>query len=211
MSLLHCKYHHHASFAASVNSYHEAFLRSRPDLIHLVKRLKNEGKRIPDIASEPDFYQMPFLPDIAQPYQQFQVRDPFVDAAAAAPAAVYSSASMNNASQCPVALSLNNYQVMAMNSQPPPVRMSNDAVNVMAAQPLLQGTNLGFQVAGANTSHTQITSNFAAAITQDGSNQMLEWDQFCNLDQKPAAQPTAHLKLTSTGGSRSFLKDHTIT
>jgi hypothetical protein len=54
------------------NSYHEAFLRSRPDLTHLIKRLKNEGKRLPNIETEPDFYKMGFLPNINQPVQQFQ-------------------------------------------------------------------------------------------------------------------------------------------
>ncbi|KAL3791811.1 hypothetical protein HJC23_002442 [Cyclotella cryptica] len=42
--------------------YHEAFLRGRPDLIPLVQRLQNEGKRIPNIKAEPNFYEMPFLP-----------------------------------------------------------------------------------------------------------------------------------------------------
>jgi hypothetical protein len=42
--------------------------------------------------------------------------------------------------------------------------------------------------------------------------QILEEDQFCNIDQKPAAQPTAQFKQTSTGGDGSFLNyDHGVT
>jgi hypothetical protein len=173
---------------------------------------------------------MPFLPDTNQPVQQVRGPDPFVNIATVASAAdlgvnFHNSARMNNvnASQIPVVLPpLNNFQIMAMNPQilPAQIQMPHVA-NTITAQPLLQGTNLGFQVAGASISHPQFTSNFATAIAQDtndGSNQtslahaqILEEDQFCNIDQKPAAQPTAHLKLTSTGGSRSSLKDHTIT
>ena len=47
-----------------VNSYHEAFLRSRPDLTQLVNRLKNPGKRVPNIEAEPKFYEMPFMPEL---------------------------------------------------------------------------------------------------------------------------------------------------
>jgi hypothetical protein len=54
------------------NSYHEAFLRSRPDLTQLIVRLKNEGRRFPNIELEPDFHQMGFLPNISQPVQQRQ-------------------------------------------------------------------------------------------------------------------------------------------
>ncbi|KAL3781717.1 hypothetical protein ACHAWO_005801 [Cyclotella atomus] len=223
------------------NSYHEAFLRSRPDLTHLVKRLKNGGKRIPDIAAEPNFYQMPFLPDTNQPVQQVRGPDPFVNIATVASAAdlgviFHNSTSMNNvnASQIPVVLPpLNNFQIMAMNPQilPAQIQMPHVA-NTITAQPLLQGTiqqvsnqlfmpNLGFQVAGASISHPQFTSNFATAIAQDtndGSNQtslahaqVLERDQFCNMDQKPAAQPTAQLKQASTGGDGSSINDHEVT
>ncbi|KAL7507799.1 hypothetical protein ACHAXN_008143 [Cyclotella atomus] len=136
-----------------------------------------------------------------------------------------------NASQIPVVLPpLNNFQIMAMNPQilPAQIQMPHVA-NTITAQPLLQGTiqqvsnqlfmpNLGFQVAGASISHPQFTSNFATAIAQDtndGSNQtslahaqVLERDQFCNMDQKPAAQPTAQLKQASTGGDGSSINDH---
>jgi hypothetical protein len=54
------------------NSYHEAFLRSRTDLTQLIVRLKNEGRRFPNIELEPDFHQMIFLSNISQPVQQFQ-------------------------------------------------------------------------------------------------------------------------------------------
>eukprot|EP00804_Cyclotella_cryptica_P015483 CCRYP_003538-RA/>CCRYP_003538-RA protein AED:0.43 eAED:0.48 QI:213/0.6/0.5/1/0/0/6/0/361 len=47
--------------------YHEAFLRGRPDLVYLVRRLKNEGKRLPHLISEPNFYQMPVLPTFGLP------------------------------------------------------------------------------------------------------------------------------------------------
>ena len=47
-----------------VNSYHEAFLRGRPDLTQLVRRLKNPGKRIPNVEAEPNFYEMSFMPEL---------------------------------------------------------------------------------------------------------------------------------------------------
>jgi hypothetical protein len=56
-------YHHTAQ---SQYSFHEAFLRSRPDLTPLIKRLEKVGKRM-DVDSEPDFYEMPFLPDWNHP------------------------------------------------------------------------------------------------------------------------------------------------
>mmetsp|Transcript_2068 Transcript_2068/g.3945 ORF Transcript_2068/g.3945 Transcript_2068/m.3945 type:complete len:708 (+) Transcript_2068:165-2288(+) len=36
--------------------YHELFLRGRPDLTSMMTRLINPGKRLPDIANEPDLY-----------------------------------------------------------------------------------------------------------------------------------------------------------
>ena len=45
-------------------SYHEAFLRSRPDLIFRMTRRLKEGKRTSHPSKEPDFYRMCFLPDI---------------------------------------------------------------------------------------------------------------------------------------------------
>eukprot|EP00804_Cyclotella_cryptica_P015485 CCRYP_003538-RC/>CCRYP_003538-RC protein AED:0.46 eAED:0.72 QI:0/0/0/1/0/0/3/0/257 len=53
--------------AAGTLNYHEAFLRGRPDLVYLVRRLKNEGKRLPHLISEPNFYQMPVLPTFGLP------------------------------------------------------------------------------------------------------------------------------------------------
>ncbi|KAL3802041.1 hypothetical protein HJC23_010797, partial [Cyclotella cryptica] len=52
---------------SKIEAYHEAFLRGRPDLVYLVRRLKNEGKRIPHLISEPNFYQMPALPAFGLP------------------------------------------------------------------------------------------------------------------------------------------------
>lgn len=50
-----------------VQSYHEAFLRGRPDLTHLIRRLKSAGKRTPNLSSEPNFYEMRFLPRLEPP------------------------------------------------------------------------------------------------------------------------------------------------
>lgn len=38
--------------------YHECFLRGRPELTKLMQRLVNPGKRLPDKAGEPDFYEI---------------------------------------------------------------------------------------------------------------------------------------------------------
>eukprot|EP00584_Thalassiosira_punctigera_P010045 CAMPEP_0172543916 /NCGR_PEP_ID=MMETSP1067-20121228/14191_1 /TAXON_ID=265564 ORGANISM="Thalassiosira punctigera, Strain Tpunct2005C2" /NCGR_SAMPLE_ID=MMETSP1067 /ASSEMBLY_ACC=CAM_ASM_000444 /LENGTH=565 /DNA_ID=CAMNT_0013330403 /DNA_START=323 /DNA_END=2020 /DNA_ORIENTATION=+ len=38
--------------------YHECFLRGRPELTRLMQRLVNPGKRLPDKAGEPDFYEI---------------------------------------------------------------------------------------------------------------------------------------------------------
>lgn len=38
--------------------YHECFLRGRPELSKLMQRLVNPGKRLPDKAGEPDFYEI---------------------------------------------------------------------------------------------------------------------------------------------------------
>ncbi|KAL7539757.1 hypothetical protein ACHAXR_009582 [Thalassiosira sp. AJA248-18] len=38
--------------------YHECFLRARPELTKLMQRLVNPGKRLPDKAGEPDFYEI---------------------------------------------------------------------------------------------------------------------------------------------------------
>ncbi|KAL9189898.1 hypothetical protein ACHAXT_009573 [Thalassiosira profunda] len=38
--------------------YHECFLRGRPQLTKLMQRLVNPGKRLPDKAGEPDFYEI---------------------------------------------------------------------------------------------------------------------------------------------------------
>eukprot|EP00578_Thalassiosira_sp_NH16_P010785 CAMPEP_0181121038 /NCGR_PEP_ID=MMETSP1071-20121207/24510_1 /TAXON_ID=35127 /ORGANISM="Thalassiosira sp., Strain NH16" /LENGTH=481 /DNA_ID=CAMNT_0023205801 /DNA_START=231 /DNA_END=1676 /DNA_ORIENTATION=- len=51
--------------------YHECFLRGRPELTKLMQRLVNPGKRLPDKAGEPDFYEisrkypLPAAPTIA--------------------------------------------------------------------------------------------------------------------------------------------------
>ena len=38
--------------------YHECFLRGRPELTKMMQRLINPGKRLPDKAGEPDFYEI---------------------------------------------------------------------------------------------------------------------------------------------------------
>ena len=38
--------------------YHECFFRGRPELTKLMQRLVNPGKRLPDKAGEPDFYEI---------------------------------------------------------------------------------------------------------------------------------------------------------
>ena len=47
-----------SSFQDCKSYYHECFLRGRPELTKLMQRLVNPGKRLPDKAGEPDFYEI---------------------------------------------------------------------------------------------------------------------------------------------------------
>lgn len=74
-----------------LQSYHEAYLRGRPDLTYLVRRLRNEGKRIPDSTTEPNFYQMAVLPSHRPPHS-----DRITPAATGAEHAMVSASSSSN-------------------------------------------------------------------------------------------------------------------
>jgi hypothetical protein len=61
--------------------YHEFFLRGKPDLCQLMKRLVNPGRRIPDPTSEPNFYEitelLPLPPDDHGPQFDAGEDEPF--------------------------------------------------------------------------------------------------------------------------------------